>query len=755
MSEASATTGATSALKSGIDPASFSGVVKPADDLFRYVNGPWIDTYRLPDDRSRYGSFDKLAENAEDQIRDILEDEDTQGVGTADAPDANVSAAAVAAIATPAAKSRALYRSFLNTDAIETAGISPIKPELDAIDAAQDKTELTRVLGRLNPAGGPDLFGVAVYGDPGDPDLNIAHIEQGGILLPDEAYYREEHYAPVREAFVTMIATQLVNAGYAPAAEDNPNVDDELPRTADEDEADADGVAIPTPSEAALDMARRFLDVETRIAANHWDNVATRDSVKTYNPTDFADLAASLSHFGLDAWIDAWQRAYDATPAATVQPLDFRNVFSRVIVHEPSFLTGLDAFWNAAELDDLKLWARVHVIVGSASMLSRVFDATNFSFFGKVLSGARKQRDRWKRGVSLVNGVCGEDVGREYVRRHFPESSKRRMEQLVANLIDAYRVSITNSDWLGEETKTKALEKLAKFTPKIGYTNHWRDYTALDVHEDAVLAENMKAASLYETGYQLEKVGKTVDKDEWLMNPQTVNAYYEPTMNVIVFPAAILQPPFFDPDAEDAANYGGIGAVIGHEIGHGFDDQGSQYDGDGKLNDWWTPTDKANFEQRTKALIEQYNAFVPKQLEEKYADEPDKAPHVNGALTIGENIGDLGGVNIALKAYAFALDKAAGREEDGSASAIEASLATAPEMDGFTGLQRFFLSYASIWRTKNRDELAEQYLQIDPHSPAECRTNGIVRNVDLFYKAFDVKDGDPMYLAPDQRVRIW
>ncbi|NEG56210.1 M13 family metallopeptidase [Bifidobacterium platyrrhinorum] len=740
MSETSATNAA-GTLKSGIDPASFSGVVKPSEDLFRYVNGPWIDTYRLPDDRSRYGSFDKLAEDAENQIRDILEEDDADGAAAGDKP---------------GAKSRALYRSFLDTDAIEKAGIAPIKPALDIIDAVTDKAGMTRALGELNAEGGSDILGIAVYGDPGDPDHNILHIEQAGLLLPDEAYYREDHYAPVREAYVHMVATQLVNAGYAPAAEENPNVGDELPSHGeDEHDVAEDGAPIPTPSEAALDMARRFLDVETRIAANHWDNVATRDSVKTYNPTDFADLAAMLRHFDIAAWIDACQAGYDTKPAASVQPLDFRAIFGRVIVHEPSFLTGLDAFWEAADLEDLKLWARVHMIVGAASYLSHEFDRTNFDFFGKVLSGQKKQRDRWKRGVSMVNGVCGEDVGREYVRRHFPESSKKRMEQLVANLIDAYRVSITNSDWLGEDTKAKALEKLAKFTPKIGYTNHWRDYAALDVHEDAVFADNMKAVALYVMGYELGKAGKPVDKDEWLMNPQTVNAYYEPTMNVIVFPAAILQPPFFDPDAEDAANYGGIGAVIGHEIGHGFDDQGAQYDGDGKLDDWWTADDKANFERRTKALIEQYNAFVPKQLAEKYADEPDKAPHVNGALTIGENIGDLGGVNIALKAYAFALDKAAGRPEDGSAAAIEASLATAPELDGFTGLQRFFLSYATIWRTKNRDELAEQYLQIDPHSPAECRTNGIVRNVDLFYKAFDVKEGDAMWLAPQERVHIW
>lgn len=658
--------------------------------------------YRLPDDRSRYGSFDKLAEDAENQIREILEDDDC-----------------------PAEKSHALYASFLDVDAINASGLAAIERQLEAIDAAASKTELTRALGAMNPAGGPDLIGIAVYGDPGAPETNIIHVEQAGLGLPDEAYYREDHYAPIREAYVDMVAKQLKNAKLA----------------ADSEQAEAD--------------AKRFLDVETRIAANHWDNVATRDSVKTYNPTDYAELSGMLADYDFDAWIESWQSAYDQTSAAQVQPLDFRGVFNRVVVHEPSFLTGLNAFWKTADLDDLKLWARVHVIIGSTLELPHEFDETNFEFYGKTLSGQKQQRVRWKRGVSLVNGICGEDVGREYVKRHFPESSKQRMEQLVGNLIDAYRMSISSSAWLGEETKQKALEKLSKFVPKIGYTNHWRDYSALDVHEDAGFAENMRAANLYETGYQLAKVGKSVDKDEWLMNPQTVNAYYEPTMNVIVFPAAILQPPFFDPNAEDAANYGGIGAVIGHEIGHGFDDQGAQYDGDGRLNDWWTEEDKANFEQLTQKLIDQYNAFVPTQLAEKYADDPTQAPHVNGALTIGENIGDLSGVNIALKAYSFALDEAAGREKNGSMDAIEDSLAEAPQIDGFTGLQRFFLSYASIWRTKNRDELAEQYLQIDPHSPAECRTNGIARNVDLFYKAFDVKPEDGMWLDPDQRVRIW
>lgn len=695
----------TTDLTSGLDTAAFSSVIKPSDDLFRFVNGPWIDTYRLPDDKARYGSFDKLAEDAESQIRDILEDEDC-----------------------PAAKSQALYRSFMDTDAIEAAGATPIRPALDAIDHAADKAALTRAIGALKPIDmGPDVFDIAVFGDPKNPDTNVVHLEQSGIGLPDEAYYREDHYAPIREAYVDMVAKQLRLAGYG---------DEETTRA----------------------QADRFLDVETRIAANHWDNVATRDSQKTYNPTDFATLSDELAHFNIAAWADAWQGAYDATPAAKTQPVDLTAALQHTIVHEPSFLKGFDAFWNNADLDDLKLWARVHVIIGTASLLSHDYDAANFDFYGKVLSGTTQQRDRWRRGVSLVNGVCGEDVGREYVKRHFPESSKQRMGHLVDNLIDAYRVSITNSDWLGEETKAKALEKLSKFTPMIGYTERWRDYTAFDVHADAGLVANMQAAALYEWGFQLSKAGKPVDKGEWLMNPQTVNAYYEPSMNVIVFPAAILQPPFFDPKAEDAANYGGIGAVIGHEIGHGFDDQGSQYDGDGKLNNWWTDEDRKNFEARTGALIAQYNSFVPLQLAEKYADEPDKAPHVNGALTIGENIGDLGGVNIALKAYAFALGKAAGKsdaEEDGSPAAIKALLDTAPEMDGFTGLQRFFLSYASIWRTKNRDELAEQYLQIDPHSPAEFRTNGIASNVDLFYDAFGVTEGDAMWLAPKDRVRIW
>ncbi|BDR52646.1 peptidase M13 [Bombiscardovia nodaiensis] len=692
----------TTQLKSGLDPASFSSVIQPQDDLFRYVNGPWIDTYTLPADRSRFGSFDQLAEDAEGQIRDILEDQDS-----------------------PARKSAAIYRSFLNTEAIEKAGISPIRPQLERIDQVESKAQLTETLGALSPSGSPDLFEMGVYGDPGNPEFNVIHIAQGGIGLPDEAYYREDHYEPIRQAYVAMVAQMLQLGGYAHNEEE------------------------------AREQAERFMTFETKLAAQHWDNVATRDEDKTYNPTSFEALKASLTHFDIEAWITAWQQAYESTPSAQAQPVDLRQALEHTIVHEPSFLEGLDALWQASDLEDLKLWARVHTIVGQASYLSHNFDQASFDFYGKVLSGTTQMRDRWKRAVSLVNGVCGEEVGMEYVKRHFPESSKTRMEELVTNLIKAYHASISSSDWLGEATKRKALDKLAKFEPKIGYTSKWRDYAALQVSEQASLVENMRAAALYETGYQFAKVGKQVDKDEWLMNPQTVNAYYEPSLNVIVFPAAILQPPFFNAQADDAANYGGIGAVIGHEIGHGFDDQGSKYDGDGRLNDWWTEQDRKNFEERTGKLIAQYNSFVPQQLADKYADTPGKAPHVNGALTIGENIGDLGGVNIALKAYAFALQEQAGQPQDATPEGISKALASAPQMDGFTGLQRFFLAYASIWRTKQRNELAEQYLQIDPHAPAEFRTNGIVSNVDKFYEAFQVSDQNRMWRAPEERVSIW
>lgn len=685
-------------LSSGTDRASYSTSVRPADNLFEYTNGPWINEYKLPDDKARFGSFDALSEKAEKDLRDIIEDPSSG-----------------------AEKSKIIYNAFMDEQATEKAGFEPVKNDLAAVDSVQNKEELARVIGKLEPHGGPALFDFAVYPDPGNSTKNIVHIGQSGIGLPDEAYYREDRHEPIRKAYLKMVISFLTLSGYA----------------ADEDQARS--------------MAERFLATETAIASHHWDVVTTRNEDKTYNPTTFGKLSGELADFNIELWIQGWQEEYDSYAGAKLNPVNMREALENTIVHEPDFLTGLSGFWKEADLEDLKLWARIHIFIRWSSLLSKDFSDAVFEFFGKTLSGTVVQRDRWKRAISLTDNICGEDLGREYVKRFFPASSKERMEKMVANLIEAYRISISNSDWLGEETKEKALEKLDKFEPKIGYTNRWRDYSALILDPQAGIAENRRRACLYESGYQIGKAGKDVDKEEWLMTPQTVNAYYEPSMNVIVFPAAILQPPFFNPLADDAANYGGIGAVIGHEIGHGFDDQGSKYDGDGHLRDWWTEEDRKNFEQRTAKLIAQYDSYTPAQLVKKYAAEGrDDLPHVNGAFTIGENIGDLGGVNIALKAYALSLGGF-----DGSEASLKTALEKAPVLDGFTGLQRFFLSYSTIWRTVLRDELAERYLQIDPHSPAEFRANGIVSNVDAFYDAFGVTENDAMYIAPEDRVKIW
>ncbi|TCD54992.1 peptidase M13 [Alloscardovia theropitheci] len=691
--------GLDSKLTSGIDVDSLSQKISARSDFFRHVNGTWIDSYKLPDDKAGYGSFHKLSDDAEDHLHDILEN----------SPES-------------APKSAALYNSFMNTEAIEKAGINPIREDLNRIDEANSKLELTQVLGAMDASGGPTLFSEFVFANPGDPTHYIVHISQSGLGLPDEAYYREENHKPIVEKYTGMVAKLLELAGYA------------------KDEKQSNR------------FARKFVDVERRIASYHWDVVDSRDSDKTYNPRTFDQFAASLANFNFIEWVNSWQEAYNNTEASQAQPISLHDAMKDVIVYQPSFIEGIDTFWSETDLDDLKLWARVHVILQWASYLPSEFEDTKFAFYGQVLRGTPVQRERWRRAIALVDGVSGEEIGKEYVRRHFPASSKERMEQLVANLIKAYEVSITSSAWLGKETQKKALEKLSKFTPMIGYPDKWRDYSALDIRPEYSLIRNLRNASIYENSYFLAKAGTVVNKREWLMTPQTVNAYYEPTTNVIVFPAAILQPPFFNAQADDAANYGGIGAVIGHEIGHGFDDQGSKYDGDGVLQDWWTSEDRERFEKLTGALISQYDQFTPKAVADKYIAEgkADKMPHVKGAFTIGENIGDLGGVNIALKAYALALGA-----KDDSQEEIDKALKSAPVMDGYTGLQRFFLAYASIWRSVNRVELAEQYLQIDPHSPAEFRVNGIVRNVDRFYEAFDVNDTDDMYLAPEERVHIW
>jgi putative endopeptidase len=469
--------------------------------------------------------------------------------------------------------------------------------------------------------------------------------------------------------------------------------------------------------EASTDAAAQVLALETALASHHWDVVKDRDSEATYNPMTWSEFVGLLDGFDTDSWASA----LGVPPGA----------MDMVVAREPSFFSGFARVWVTQPHDAWMAWFTFHTISGRAAFLTDELVEENFDFYGRTLSGAQAVRERWKRAVSVVEGALGEAVGRVYVDRHFPPSHKTHMERLVGHLIEAYRLSITELDWMSEETKTKALAKLAKFTPKIGYPVKWRDYSQL-VIDPTDLVGNIRRSHEVDLDRELAKIGQPIDHDEWHMTPQTVNAYYNPSMNEIVFPAAILQPPFFDPQAEDAANFGGIGAVIGHEIGHGFDDQGSKYDGDGRLVSWWTDTDRREFEKRTTALIEQYNALSPAQLSSDNT--------VNGALTIGENIGDLGGLSIALKAYALSLG---------------GSLDDAPVIDGLTGLQRVFYSWAQVWRTKMHDELMIQRLATDPHSPAEFRCNQIAANIDEFYEAFDVAEGDALYLSADQRVRIW
>nr|WP_305853102.1 M13-type metalloendopeptidase [Aquihabitans sp. G128] len=454
--------------------------------------------------------------------------------------------------------------------------------------------------------------------------------------------------------------------------------------------------------------------LETRLASHHWDQVKDRDAEATYNLHDRSALEALAPAVDWSAWLEGL-----GAPA---------TLLDRVIVREPSYLTGLAAALTEVPLDDWKAWLRWHLVHDAAALLSSPFVEENFAFYGTTLSGTTELRARWKRGVGVVEAALSEALGKLYVAEHFPADAKAQMLDLVANLIEAYRQSISNLAWMTDETRARALEKLEKFTPKVGYPDSWRDYSKLEVRPGDLIG-NLRRAASFEVDRELARVGQPVDRDEWFMSPQTVNAYYNPLMNEIVFPAAILQPPFFDPEADAAVNYGAIGAVIGHEIGHGFDDQGSRYDGDGNLNDWWTDADRSAFEERTAALIAQYDALEPKQA---------PGHHVNGAFTVGENIGDLGGLAIAYAAYRLAV----GEDEPGV-------------VDGLDGNQRFFWSWAQAWRTKSRDEEVVRLLAIDPHSPPEFRCNAVVRNIDGFHAAFGVEEQDALWLDPAERVDIW
>ncbi|HYP74001.1 MAG TPA: M13-type metalloendopeptidase, partial [Microbacterium sp.] len=572
----------------------------------------------------------------------------------------------------------------------------PLHGQLARVDAIDSVPALLRTVGELEREGVGGLIGTYIEPDPGNPQRYVVFFVQGGLSLPDESYYRLENFTATRVAFRDYVATMLTLAGI--------------------DEAGA--------------QADRILALETEIASHHWDNVRSRDAVATYNLMSW-DEVRELVGVDLDPWLDA------------VAP-GFQEGFAEIDVNQPSALAGLGTLLTDERLDDWKSWLRLHIVRASAAFLSAAFVDANFAFYGTELTGVPTNRERWKRGVSFVEAAMGEAVGRVYVERHFPPAAKDEMDELVSNLIEAYRQSITGLEWMTPATRERALEKLDAFTPKVGFPVKWKDYAALEV-DAADLIGNVLRANAWEHDRQLAKLGAPIDRDEWYMTPQTVNAYYNPLMNEIVFPAAILQYPFFETDRDAAANYGGIGAVIGHEIGHGFDDQGSAFDGTGALHDWWTDEDRAAFTERTSALIAQYDALVPRGADgEPLADEH----HVNGALTIGENIGDLGGLGIAIRAYRLHLQ----------ATSTDDELAAAPDgpvIDGFTGIQRLLLSWAQIWQQKGRDAETIRLLTIDPHSPNEFRCNQIVRNVDAFYDAFEVVPTDALWLDADQRVTIW
>ena len=652
----------TDTLPVGIAIDDFDESVRPQDDLFLHVNGAWIARTEIPSDKARYGSFYLLAEEAEQAVREIIVEAQTADPGTQER------------------KLGDLYASFLDESRADELGASPLKPLLDQVDGVATLDSFLTTLGLLERQGVAGFVQLFVDNDPGAPERYLVFIEQAGLGLPDESYYREEKFADTRTAYRGFVERMLTLAGLDDAAE----------------------------------RASRIIALETDLAAMHWDNVRTRDSEATYNPMPWHAANALVPEVDLDVWLEAL-----GVP---------ENSFDEVVVRQPSFLAGLEHLLTAERLEAWGDWLRWQVIRSNAAYLSHDFVDENFDFYGKTLTGTPELRARWKRAVSLVEGSLGEAIGRIYVERHFSETAKQSMDVLVVNLVEAYRQSITNLVWMGEETRAKALEKLAKFTPKIGYPVKWRDYSSLQISAEDLLG-NVRATSEYEFQRELGKIGKPIDRDEWFMTPQTINAYYNPGFNEIVFPAAILQHPFFDENRDAAANYGAIGAVIGHEIGHGFDDQGSKYDGDGRLTDWWTAEDRAAFESLTASLIAQYNALAPHQV-------PDH--HVNGALTIGENIGDLGGLSIAWKAYLISL----GGSEP-------------PVIDGFTGAQRFFLSWAQAWQIKARNEEVIRLLAIDPHSPNEFRCNQIVRNIDEFYTTFNVSPSDALWLEPNERVTIW
>lgn len=647
---------------------------RPQDDFYRFINGHWLATHKIPADRPMDGIFNQLHDQSELWEKEIAEDASSGKI-----PGHNAELIAH------------LYATFMDEEAVETAGYSPIAGKLERLRSVSTHLELARLMGTFRYEGIGGLFGSYVGTDAHNSSRHQLDIYQSGISLPDEAYYREEQHRPILAAWEAYVATLFTLVG----------IDEEQ----------------------AAEHAHAVKELETQIASFHRDAVSNRDPLLADHPMTWKELCSSYPSFPWEEW---------ATSAHL--PIDKVDTLN---VSQPDFLEHATALWSQTDLETLKLWMEHSLIDEYAMLLSSEFIEASFNFHGRALSGTEELRPRWKRGLSLVSSLLGEAMGEIWVSRHFPPENKAIMDELVHSLLEAYHQALSTCDWMGEETRAAALKKLSTFTPKIGYPDRWIDYSPLNV-ESLSLVDTVEAATRFHVQRRWDKLGGPVDRTEWHMTPQTVNAYYDPTMNEIVFPAAILQAPFFDPKADDASNFGAIGAIIGHEIGHGFDDQGSRFDAEGNLENWWSEEDRARFEERTKRLIEQYDALTPRDLE---GEEP--ALHVNGALTLGENIGDLAGLSIAWQAYVSRLNKKGQTPE------------TAPVIDGLTAAQRFFTSWARGWRTAIRREFAKQLLSIDPHSPAEFRCNQVVANMDSFAEAYDLGPDDALWIAPDERVHIW
>ena len=650
-------------LASGIEKANMDTSVRAQDNFYQYVNGGWLKANDIPGDKTRIGSFMDLYDEANANVKVIIEE---------------LSATPNLVEGSNEQKVSDLFNSFMNTAARDAAGISPIQPMLTKIAKLNNKSDVAQFLGEYQSkgVGGPLAFYISV--DAKDSSNYATHIYQSGLGLPDRDYYfnEAERFVKLREGYVKHIANMYTLAGL--------------------ENGDA--------------AAKAIMDLETKLAGFHWTKVESRDSNKRYNKYATKDLNTLTADFD-------WS-TYLAAQGVSEQ--------KDIIINQPSFIKGFGETFASASLDDIKTYLTFHTLSAFASSLTTALDNENFEFYSKQLRGRKEQRPQWKRGVSVVNANLGEVIGKVYVAKHFKPEAKTRMSALVENLRNAYGTSIDNLAWMSDETKKSAHVKLAAFTPKIGYPDKWQDYSMLTIKGDDLVG-NLIRANQAEHQKDIAKLGGPIQKWEWGMTPQTVNAYYNPTVNEIVFPAAILQPPFFNMEADDAVNYGGIGAVIGHEMGHGFDDQGSKYDAEGNLKNWWTEEDLAAFKERTDALVAQYNAY-------KVFDDLN----VNGELTLGENIGDLSGLSIAYKAYKTSLN---GKE--------------APIIDGFTGDQRFFMGWAQVWRTKMVEKSLRNLIATDPHSPTNFRALGIPSNMPEFYEAFDVKEGDKMYIAPEKRVKIW